>query len=341
MTSASLCVDGYGAVILPGQRFQPIGASPCTQCVCSSGKGEHCVSVFCQPPANCAKSAILHKKGNCCEFICLDQPSFPLLQMAASGQIESIAVQSPTANQSTAGDSSLAGLSASNGAVSLTPSTVAGTSASSAKSPTIDKHRTVAFNGPSMVKLQLNNYALGLNGLADSSSGGSGTAETNAKSRTIAALSSQYVNGIQKSSLPAAYTPERKQPYGHGLLPAYIYGQFPLNASSAHLNELMHLNEHRLHERRQNDRRVPGSSSIVSSSIQSGTIGGGGAGSTNNNGRSLVIDEVSPARLANSHQLGVRLIASSITSFLILTLLLFLIHRLRQRRLLAMIRSKC
>ncbi|CAG2123602.1 unnamed protein product, partial [Medioppia subpectinata] len=39
-----------------------------------------------------------------------------------------------------------------------------------------------------------------------------------------------------------------------------------------------------------------------------------------------------------TNNLGLRLIASTITSFLILALLLFMIHRLRQRRLLLMIR---
>lgn len=38
--------------------------------------------------------------------------------------------------------------------------------------------------------------------------------------------------------------------------------------------------------------------------------------------------------------LGLRLVASTVTSFLILALLLFMIHRLRQRRLLLMIRRK-
>lgn len=40
----------------------------------------------------------------------------------------------------------------------------------------------------------------------------------------------------------------------------------------------------------------------------------------------------------STNNLGLRLIASTITSFLILALLLFMIHRLRQRRLLLMIR---
>ena len=39
--------------------------------------------------------------------------------------------------------------------------------------------------------------------------------------------------------------------------------------------------------------------------------------------------------------LGVRLVASTITSLLILSLLLFMIHRLRQRRLLITLRRMC
>lgn len=38
--------------------------------------------------------------------------------------------------------------------------------------------------------------------------------------------------------------------------------------------------------------------------------------------------------------LGLRLVASTITSFLVLALLLFMGHRLRQRRLLQAMRSK-
>ena len=42
----------------------------------------------------------------------------------------------------------------------------------------------------------------------------------------------------------------------------------------------------------------------------------------------------------SAQNLGLRLIASTICTFLIFGLLFFLVHRLRQRRLLVMIRSK-
>lgn len=66
-----MCLDNYGQYILPGKRFQPIAGDHCTQCVCINGKPENCLTITCQPPENCKKSAILQKKGNCCEFICL------------------------------------------------------------------------------------------------------------------------------------------------------------------------------------------------------------------------------------------------------------------------------
>ncbi|XP_074597321.1 uncharacterized protein LOC141852274 [Brevipalpus obovatus] len=50
------------------------------------------------------------------------------------------------------------------------------------------------------------------------------------------------------------------------------------------------------------------------------------------------LDPRSNPQLPPSHGLGLRLIASTVTSFLILALLLFMMHRLRQRRLLLMIR---
>ena len=68
----SMCIDNYGQYILPGKRFQPISSDHCTQCVCLNGKAENCLTINCQPPDNCKKSAILQKKGSCCEFICLD-----------------------------------------------------------------------------------------------------------------------------------------------------------------------------------------------------------------------------------------------------------------------------
>lgn len=70
--SGSTCLDNYGQYILPGKRFQPIAGDQCTQCVCINGKPENCLTITCQPPENCKKSAILQKKGNCCEYICLN-----------------------------------------------------------------------------------------------------------------------------------------------------------------------------------------------------------------------------------------------------------------------------
>ena len=43
----------------------------------------------------------------------------------------------------------------------------------------------------------------------------------------------------------------------------------------------------------------------------------------------------------DSANLGLKLVASTVTSFLILALLLFMVHRLRQRRLLIMMRRTC
>lgn len=67
-----MCLDNYGQYILPGRRFQPISKDHCTQCICQHGKPTQCLTIKCQPPDNCKKSAILQKKGSCCEFICLN-----------------------------------------------------------------------------------------------------------------------------------------------------------------------------------------------------------------------------------------------------------------------------
>lgn len=67
-----MCLDNYGQYILPGRRFQPISSDHCTQCLCINGKPNQCLTIKCQPPDNCKKSAILQKKGSCCEFICLN-----------------------------------------------------------------------------------------------------------------------------------------------------------------------------------------------------------------------------------------------------------------------------
>lgn len=67
-----MCLDNYGQYILPGKRFQPISNDHCTQCVCFNGKPENCLTITCRPPDNCKKSAIVQKKGSCCEFICLN-----------------------------------------------------------------------------------------------------------------------------------------------------------------------------------------------------------------------------------------------------------------------------
>ena len=46
------------------------------------------------------------------------------------------------------------------------------------------------------------------------------------------------------------------------------------------------------------------------------------------------------AHEVDTANLGLRLVASTVTSFLILALLLFMIHRLRQKRLLIMMRRE-
>lgn len=68
-----MCLDIYGQIVLPGRRFQPISSDHCIQCVCLNNKPENCLTINCRPPDNCKKSAVVQKKGSCCEFICLNQ----------------------------------------------------------------------------------------------------------------------------------------------------------------------------------------------------------------------------------------------------------------------------
>ncbi|XP_013785341.1 uncharacterized protein LOC106469395 [Limulus polyphemus] len=65
------CYDRQGDVIRHGDRYFPMESDPCTQCTCTKGMPEMCISVFCYPPENCQKYHAEDDK--CCQFVCDDE----------------------------------------------------------------------------------------------------------------------------------------------------------------------------------------------------------------------------------------------------------------------------
>ncbi|UXI15170.1 hypothetical protein NH340_JMT01113 [Sarcoptes scabiei] len=86
--SPKICLDINGTVIEDGQKYLPLEMDVCTECTCTDGKADMCITELCSIPDNCRKYHRITNK--CCKFVCLDQGSI------VDGRISSIVLSMRT-----------------------------------------------------------------------------------------------------------------------------------------------------------------------------------------------------------------------------------------------------